>query len=128
MENPEKGIAERSDSRVRWISNTTGDDDGVDLTLEAPAGATLRFRTPVIDVDVPLADLAGGATRTFPAGGVDLRVFMRRLPARDLAREVRFDWTDPAPPRGVCHAYWIRATQEDGAQAWTSPVYLDVAP
>ena len=128
MENPEKGIAERTDSRVRWISNTTGDDDGVDLALEAPAGATLRFRTPVIDLDVPLADLAGGLTRTFSAGGVDLRVFMRRLPARDLTREVRFDWADAAPPRGGCHAYWIRATQEDGAQAWTSPVYLDVAP
>ncbi len=32
-----------------------------------------------------------------------------------------------APPRGATQAYWIRATQEDGAQAWTSPVYLDPA-
>jgi hypothetical protein len=125
MENPEKGIAERSDSRVRWVSNTTGDDDGVDLTLDAPAGAILRFRTPVIDLDVPLADLQGGATLPFPAGGVDLRVFMRRLPARDFSRELAVDHTDPAAPRGRCHAYWVRVTQEDGAQAWTSPVYLD---
>jgi hypothetical protein len=84
----------------------------------------LRFRTPVLGLDVPLADLAGGATRTFPAGGVDLRAFMRRLPARDHARELTFDVRDPAPPAGACHAYWIRVTQEDGAQAWTSPVYL----
>jgi hypothetical protein len=125
MENPEKGIAERTETRARWISNTTGDDDGVDLALDAPGSATLRFRTPVIDLDVPLADLADGSTRTYPAGGVDLRVFMRRLPARDLTREVRVERTDPAPPPGACHAYWIRATQEDGAQAWTSPVYLD---
>ena len=124
MENPEKGIAERTASRVRWVSNTTGDDDGVDLALEAPPSATIRFRTPVIELDVPLVDLASGATRIFPAGGVDLRVFMRRLPARDLTRELRFEHTDPAPPAGACHAYWIRVTQEDGAQAWTSPVYL----
>jgi hypothetical protein len=26
---------------------------------------------------------------------------------------------------GDRHAYWIRATQEDSEQAWTSPVYLD---
>ena len=125
MENPEKGIVERSDSRVRWVSNTTGDDDGIDLTLDAPSDAVLRFRTPVIDVDVPLADLAGGATFTVPAGGIDLRVFMRRLPARDFSREVAVEHVDPSPPSGT-HAYWIRATQEDGAQAWTSPVYLEV--
>ena len=58
-------------------------------------------------------------------GGVDLRVFMRRLPARDLTSELRLDVTDDAPPRGARHAYWIRVTQEDGAQAWTSPVYLE---
>jgi hypothetical protein len=124
MENPEKGITNRSATRIEWISNTTGDDDGVDLTLDAPAAAVLRLRTPVIDLDIPVADLADGATRVFPAGGVDLRVFARRLPVRDLARELTLDVTDAAPPAGVCSAYWIRVTQEDGAQAWTSPVYL----
>ena len=123
MENPEKGITRRTERRLEWISNTTGDDDGVDVTLDCPADALLRFRTPVIDLDVPLAGLAAGTTREFPAGGVDLRAFMRRLPARDHARELAFDVTDPAPPAG-CSAYWIRVTQEDGAQAWTSPVYL----
>lgn len=125
MENPEKGIVERTAARVRWVSNTTGDDDGLDLTLDAPPDTVLRFRSPVIDLDVPLATLADGATHTVPAGGIDLRVFMRRLPVRDLSREVRIAHVDPDPPAGT-HAYWIRATQEDGAQAWTSPVYLDV--
>jgi hypothetical protein len=126
MENPEKGIVEQTPSRVRWVSNTTGDDDGVDIALEAPADAVLSFRTPVIDLDLALGDLASGATIVFPAGGVDLRAFMRRLPARDLSRDLAFEYTDQAPPRGACHAYWVRVTQEDGAQAWTSPVYLSV--
>jgi hypothetical protein len=125
MENPEKGITTRDERRIAWVSNTTGDDDGVDITVTAPASAVLRFRTPVISLDVPLGDLAGGATTVFPAGGVDLRAFMRRLPARDLTRELTIDVTDTPPP-GACAAYWIRVTQEDGAQAWTSPVYLDV--
>jgi hypothetical protein len=124
MENPEKGIVRRTERRLDWISNTTGDDDGVDVTLDAPPTAVLAFRTPVIDVDVILGDLADGVTRVVPAGGVDLRAFMRRLPARDFTRELAFDVTDPAPPAGTCSAYWIRVTQEDGAQAWTSPVYL----
>jgi hypothetical protein len=79
----------------------------------------------VMNLDVPLTDLARGDTRTFPAGGVDLRVFMRRLPARDQTPEIRLDVTHPTPPPGARHAYWIRVTQEDGAQAWTSPVYLE---
>jgi len=124
MENPEKGITRRTEQRLEWISNTTGDDDGVDVTLEAPAGAVLRLRTPVIDLDVPLADLADGATRVVPAGGVDLRAFMRRLPIRDFTRELSFDVIDPTPPPAACSAYWLRVTQEDGAQAWTSPVYV----
>ncbi len=122
MENPEKGIRLAGERRVQWISNTTGDDDGVDLTLDAPPDAVLRFRTPVIDLDVPLAELADGATRTFPAGGVDLRAFMRRLPALDFTREVKIEHRE-TPPSGT-NAYWIRVTQQDGAQAWTSPVYL----
>ena len=122
MENPEKGIRLTSEQRVQWVSNTTGDDDGVDLTVDAPPDTVLRFRTPVIDLDVHLADLADGDTRTFPAGGVDLRTFMRRLPTRDFTRELTIDHRE-APPAGT-HAYWIRVTQEDGAQAWTSPVYL----
>ena len=126
MENPEKGIVERTASRVVFVSNTTGDDDGLDLTLDAPPTAVLRFRTPVIDLDVRLGDLAGGDTRTFPAGGIDLRVFMRRLPTSGFTREVVIEHTDPAPPPGTCAAYWIRVTQEDGTQAWTSPVYLEV--
>ena len=126
MENPEKGITSQTHSRVGWISNTTGDDDGVDVTVEAPAGAALRFHTPVIQLEVKLSDLADGRTLTFPAGGVDLRVFLRRLPARGQTSDLAFDHTDPSPTRGRCHPYWIRVTQEDGAQAWTSPVYLDL--
>lgn len=125
MENPEKGIVQHAPTQVAFASTTTGDDDGIDLRVEAPADAVVRFRTPVMDLDVPLADLADGSPRTWPAGGVDLRVFMRRLPVKDGPSELLIDVEDGAPPAGRCHAYWIRVTQEDGAQAWTSPVYLE---
>ena len=125
MENPEKGIRERLARRVSWVSNTTGDDDGIDVTIDAPADAVLRFHSPVIELEIKVSELADGRTRSFPAGGVDLRVFTRRLPGRGLASELVFEHTDPPPARGRCYAYWIRVTQEDGAQAWTSPVYID---
>jgi len=127
MENPEKGIVALKPNRVDWVSNTTGDDDGVDVTLSAPDSAVLWFRTPVTALDVAVSELADGGTRVFPAGGVDLRAFMRRLPARGFTRELAVDLVDDAPPRGGSSAYWLRVTQEDGAQAWTSPVYLGAA-
>src|SRR5712664_1764365 len=79
------------------------------------------FLQPKGDAAIPIAP-AAAVQRTFPAGGVDLRAFMRRLPARDFTREVKIDHRETPPPGA--HAYWIRVTQEDGAQAWTSPVYL----
>ena len=82
MENPEKGIRERSDTRIAGVSNTTGDDDGIDVTVAAPTDAVLRFHSPVIRLEVAVRDLADGQTRAFPAGGVELRVFMRRPSAR----------------------------------------------
>jgi hypothetical protein len=125
MENPEKGIRERAARRVSWVSNTTGGDDGIDVTIDAPADAVFRFHSPVLQFQVNVAELADGQTRSFPAGGVDLRAFVRRLAVRGHASELKFEHTDSAPTRGRCHPYWIRVTQEDGAQAWTSPVYLD---
>jgi len=66
------------------VSNTTGDDDGIDVTIDAPADAVLRFHSPVIELEIKVSELADGRTRSFPAGGVDLRVFARRLPLRGL--------------------------------------------
>jgi hypothetical protein len=76
-----------------------------------------------IHVELAVNGLPMGAA---PAGGVDLRVFMRRLPVHGHTSELKFEHTDPSPMRGRCHPYWICVTQEDGAQAWTSPVYLDL--
>jgi hypothetical protein len=56
---------------------------------------------------------------------VDLQVFLHRLPPRGHASDLAFEHIDPSPVRGRCHLYWIRVTREDGAQAWTRPVYRD---
>ncbi len=74
------------DRLTTWVSNTTGDDDGIDVTIDAPADAVFRFRSPVLELEVGVDELADGRTRSFPAGGVDLRVFVRRLPARGNRR------------------------------------------
>jgi hypothetical protein len=88
MENPEKGITARAARRIEWVSNTTGDDDGVDITVSAPGlghPALPHARHPRSTSRWPISPTA--RRRSSPPAAVDLRAFMRRLPARDLTRE-----------------------------------------
>jgi hypothetical protein len=36
-------MRERTARRISWASNTTGDDDGIDGTIDTPADAVFRF-------------------------------------------------------------------------------------
>jgi hypothetical protein len=107
---------------VAWRSQTTGDEDGVILTLDAPAEATLRFETEPTSFDIPLRDIAAEA-KIFPAGGLDQRVTIRRLRDAPAPADAMFQWSDGRPPRGRA-AYFVRVRQVDGAVAYTSPFFV----
>jgi len=46
MEKPDKAIRDRSARHVSWLSNTTGDDYGIDVTIDAPTRAGSGSSTP----------------------------------------------------------------------------------
>ena len=58
----------------------------------------------------------------FDLGGVDRELAIRKFGA-GYPRTVRFDWTEPADERRS-GAYWVRVLQEDGAIAWSSPIFV----
>lgn len=113
-----QGVTERS---VSWKSVTTGDADGVILTLDAPPETVLRFRTDVVDRSVSLAEIARGPVRV-DAGGVQIAVVFEQMPT-GAGRETAFTFREPGLPSG-CHPYWVRVVQIDGAKAWASPIYV----
>jgi hypothetical protein len=118
-----EGIQAVSDHSVTWKSVTTGDADGVILTLDAPPEATIDFRTDILSHSLTLQEIAGGPVR-IPAGGIDIAVVFEQAP--DGARhEASFTYRESELPGG-CHPYWVRVTQTDGAKAWTSPIYVTV--
>lgn len=121
--NPDKGIVRQAAQSVAWTGNTTGGESGIDMTLEAPSEARLAFQSPVIDTEIPLSAIPMDGVWQQSAGGLDLTVFAHRLPNRGGSRSMAATWTAPAPV-GDYNAYWLRVTQLDGVQAWTSPVYL----
>ncbi|MDP6778622.1 MAG: DUF3604 domain-containing protein [Candidatus Latescibacteria bacterium] len=119
-----EGIREVSDRSVSWTSVTTGDPDGVVLTLDAPDDATIDFRTEVVNRSVSLQEIADGPVRV-DAGGIEVCVVFEQLP-RGVGTEAEFTFRDKDPGPG-CHPYWVRVTQTDGAKAWASPVYVNIS-
>ena len=118
-----EGICAVEERSVSWKSVTTGDADGVVLTLEAGAGAVLRFESPVLRHSLALEELEAGPVE-LDAGGIDMKVVFEYLP-KDLGHDVELSFAEPGLPPG-CHPYWVRVLQVDGAKAWSSPIYATV--
>jgi hypothetical protein len=114
--NPERKIRE-----LAWSSVTTGNLAGVDLWLETDGG-TLCIETNVVSGSVQLAALADNRL-VFEGGGLGRQISVYRLPEQDwtrrmiVAHAVNF-------PGGADLPVYLRVTQADGHQAWSSPIYL----
>lgn len=136
LDYPLEVLAASEDRRLGFDTITAGDEDGVILSVEVPAAArltidgTVRARNQFgedagdlrqLSFSVPIAHLTEDEI-VFDAGGVDREVAIRRF-GSDYPPVVRFEWTEPAGQTGD-GAYWVRLLQEDGAAAWSSPIYV----
>jgi len=122
FDSPAEGIQAWDAKRVTWRSITTGDSDGIHLTLEALPDTSLSVDTPLISTAIAWSDLAEGGRR-LAAGGLDLALTIERRPLGLQARRFSARFRPDSSPAGE-HAYWLRALQGDGAKAWTSPWYV----
>jgi hypothetical protein len=119
--NPERKV-EEAGTALAWTSVTTGNLAGLDIWLDQADRGVLAIETNVVKGQVELATLED-QTVVFDAGGLDRRLSVYRLPEQDWARHVTVEHT-------VTHAggadlpVYVRVTQADGDQAWSSPIYL----
>lgn len=122
FDSPAEGVQDWDANGVRWRSITTGDSDGIVVTLEAQADTLLAVDTPLVSTEITWSDLGDNGKR-ISAGGVNLELTFERRPIGLKARHFRASFRPAYSPSGE-HAYWIRALQGDGAKAWTSPWYI----
>jgi hypothetical protein len=124
FDTPDEGIVAQTDHRLTWRSVTAGDWDGVEVTLDDVDAALLDFAAGPMTLRIRVADLA---QRIFDVSDENpaRRVRIERLPRGNTAPDWCGELIDEAPPQGE-HAYWLRITQDDGAMAWTSPVFVAV--
>ncbi|MBM3530892.1 MAG: DUF3604 domain-containing protein [Alphaproteobacteria bacterium] len=121
--NPERKVRETTPgSALAWTSVTTGNRSGIDLWLDDARAGTLTIDTNVVSGTVDLASLADNAV-AFDGGGLGRRLSVYRLPEDGWSRRVALEHTVTYGGGGDLPVY-VRVTQADGNQAWTSPIYL----
>jgi hypothetical protein len=121
--NPERRVEEIAPgSALAWTSVTTGNLAGVDLWLEEARAGSLRIATNVLSGEVDLAQLTDG-TVAFDGGGLGRRLSVYRLPETDWTRRLTLEHR-VAFAGGADLPVYVRVTQADGHQAWSSPIYL----
>jgi hypothetical protein len=121
--NPERKVQETvAGTTLSWSSVTTGNLAGIDLWLDVARGGTLAIETNIVSGQVDLGTLAD-ETIAFDGGGLGRRLSVYRLPEGDWSRRVEFEHT-VSFTGGADLPVYLRVTQADGHQAWTSPIYL----
>jgi hypothetical protein len=127
--NSDKPLGHAKDSGiVSWNSVTTGNMAGFDLWLERERTGVLSIETNIVSAECDLAALDHDEV-VIEGGGLGRQLRIYRLPEskKVTSMHVTHDVTDVAQPGGDVPVY-IRVTQEDGHQAWSSPIYLIKAP
>jgi len=84
--------------------------------------ATLEIDTPLVKRGVALENI-GLEDERFEAGGLDRQLRIFRLPGSNPHHHLAIDRTLTLKPEGD-NAFYVRVTQEDGHQAWSSPIYI----
>lgn len=125
---PEQTIDVDGDT-VSWRTTTYGSDIGIVVRLADLARARFELDTTVHEekltagVTLTGADLIGDGHRDVTVGGLNLQVRLERIaePAA-LPTTLTGDLALHLPARNS--ATYLRATQFDGHQVWTSPLFV----
>ena len=121
--NPERTARETiPGTAFSWSSVTTGNLAGIDLWLDHGQSGTLQVETNVVSGNVDLASLAEHVV-SFDGGGLGRQLSVYRLPEVDWSRRVSVEHTVRFTGGRDLPVY-LRVTQADGHQAWSSPIYL----
>jgi hypothetical protein len=121
--NPERTVQETAaGTALSWSSVTTGNLAGIDLWFDQAHEGELRIETNIVSGTVDLAKLADD-TIALDGGGLGRQLSIYRLPEADWSRRLTLEHT-VSFAGGADLPVYLRVTQADGNQAWTSPIYL----
>ena len=120
--NPERKVVETQPGTLAWTSVTTGNLAGIDLWLDDAGVGSLSVETNIVSGTVELAKLVD-QTISLDGGGLGRQLSVYRLPETDWSCSLKLEHTAQFSG-GADLPVYLRVTQADGNQAWTSPIYL----
>jgi hypothetical protein len=124
FDTPIDGITSQNDHEVNFISQTTGDTDGIDFRLDRADRGSITFDSKAGRCAMNLSELTDENPRkSVDFGGLDMQVTIERYPERPAETTISLEHTVHAPP-GKTTPYFVKVTQTDGQMAWASPIYL----
>ncbi|MXZ26515.1 MAG: DUF3604 domain-containing protein [Caldilineaceae bacterium SB0665_bin_21] len=118
----EDRVDQPSGDRVAWRNATAGNRAGLVLEIEGDEHTMCSFNAPPIRFSFPLAHVLK-APLVRETEGLDCRVAIGPAPDNDAPTRASLTFRDVDAPTGA-QSYWVRVTQVDQAQAWSSPVYM----
>ncbi len=124
--NPDRPLVQPDSRHISWQSITTGGVAGCDIVLKHATEGQLALETPLIQMELPVAEITSKET-VFPAGGLGRQVRLFRIPqenpndALTLTRQIRL-------PLSGEHPIYVRIQLSDGHLAWSSPIYVQRQP
>ncbi|NPD87180.1 MAG: DUF3604 domain-containing protein [Asgard group archaeon] len=115
-------ITEKTEQKIRWISTTSGDFDGIILKLDAPEDSQIFFDTNLVRLSFQLNQLT--KPMVADAGKFEQKVEVSRISGKATPTSVKFEFTDQNMKLGV-NAYYVRVVQSNGEKAWSSPIFIN---
>ena len=120
--NPYRKLDQRGEDGLAWQSFTPGSLCGFEAWLADANEGTLSLHTPHLECDIPVKDI-GFEPKIFDCGGLDRKVTIQRMPDAASSREMQIRRRIDLRKSGDNPLY-VCVTQEDGHQAWSSPIYI----
>lgn len=112
-----------SPNSVQFEGLTAGNLQGLDLMLNQAGTGTLTFSTAQTQFDLDLANLTGTKEHVQHVDGLDADVRISPLHENRNSHSVKEEVVLPLDAKRERRIY-VRVTQTDGHQAWSSPIYL----
>jgi len=121
--NPNRKPILLSDKELEWKAVTTGGFSSCDIWVDEQAlTGSLKINTNFENISVKLKDIIA-KERTFNFGGMDIKLNIKCLPEKlnksFFTLKKDFDLIKNKEAK-----FYVKVTQENGHQAWSSPIYI----
>ena len=121
--NPNRQPKKLNPNTVQWKTVTTGGNSGIDFwVVKDTFKNNLTIKNNFKDININLIDV-DYKPKVFKFGGMDIRMHVQKLPEKLKQTSLKkvFNLSLKKP---INYRFYIKVIQEDGHQAWSSPIYI----